>query len=269
MKNEVIETSFQKVSDLKNDLAISGDDIARVIKHLELVKEVVSKVLKEGKDGEGDYGLTTGTKKKALYKPGAEKLRMIFGLGVRFILKESQCEFDRYENFAKYSYDCEVYHLKTGIVIATCEGTANSWEKKYKERAVYVDGVFAGKEPMPVSEIQNTLKKMAQKRAFVGGIILATAASDYFTQDEEDIEAQQSQKKTAGRSDGSQFKTEEPKDLSGYVVPIGKFKGKKLKELEPKELSGYVQYMAENNPSAEGPLKQFIDTAREFLRNSN
>ena len=262
MSGEIIEVK----NDIKNELSLNSADIERVINHLIMVKKVVSEVLKEGKEGEGDYGIVPGTKKKALFKAGAEKLRMVFGLGVRFNLRDS--EFDRYENFARYTYDCEVFHLKTGTVIANCEGTANSQEKKYKERSVYVERVYSGKEAIPVSDIQNTLMKMAQKRAFVGAVIIATGASDYFTQDEDEIAQQETVKKAASKADHSRFQSQAG-NKQDYVAPIGKFKGKKLSEIESKELAGYVEYMATNNPQANGALKEFIDTAREFLRTSS
>lgn len=265
MKNDIIEVGSSPApmsgQDFKRELSLSGDDINRVVGHLAQVQEAVSKVLKEGIDN--DYGIVPGTKKKALLKPGAEKLLKLFGLGARFRITDK--EFDRYENFAMFTYECEVYHLKTGIVLANCEGTANSQEVKYKERSKYVQGVFAGKEVTPICDILNTLKKMAQKRALVGAVIIATAASDYFTQDEEEIEAQQPQKKEATKADSSRFKKDSV-NLSEYVAPLGKFKGKKLLEIEPKELSGYVEFLTANNPNIDGMMKTFIDNAREFLR---
>lgn len=137
-----------------------------------------------------DYGIIPGTPKNCLYKPGAEKLNKVFGLGARFI--QTDKEVDRRDNYASYTYKCEVYHLKTGKVIAECEGICNSHEKKYKERAIYEwqnkKKIKVGVEPTPIADIQNTLMKMAQKRAMVGATILATGASDFFTQDIEDQE---------------------------------------------------------------------------------
>lgn len=255
----------QSQNDFKKDMSLSGEDIQRVVAHLEIVKEAVSKVLKEGIDA--DYAMVPGTKKKALLKPGAEKIMKLFGLGVRLIPAEK--EMDRYENFAMFSYVAEVYHLRSGIAVATCEGTCNSWEKKYKERAIYKNKVQVGTEPTPVCDILNTLKKMAQKRAMVGAVILATGASDYFTQDEEEIEANGPVKKPATRTDSSKFNTEGgAKDLSQYVVPIGKFKGQKLSEIDSKELSNYMTYVSSNNPKIEGKLKEFLDTAREYIRSA-
>jgi hypothetical protein len=39
-----------------------------------------------------------------------------------------------------------------------------------------------------IMSMKNTIMKMAQKRAFVGAILLATGASEFFTQDIEDID---------------------------------------------------------------------------------
>lgn len=252
------------VNDIKKDLSINAEDISRLTDHLALVKRVVSEVLVN--DINGDYAEVPGTRKKALLKPGAEKLMRIFGLGVRFKILDSQ--FDRYENFAMYSYDAEVFHLKTGTVIANCEGTCNSQEKKYKERSIYktVGGkkVYQGAEAIPVSDIVNTLKKMAQKRAMVGAVIIATGASDYFTQDEEEIEAQESIKNEV-KANEDRF-SKEKVDHSNYVIPVGKFKDKKLSEVDKAELTGYLSYITANNQNIDGKLKEFVDITREYIR---
>lgn len=265
--SDAAEKIYQVMSgnDFKNELALTGDDIERVVGHLSKVQDVISKVLKEGSDGAGDYGIVPGTSgKKALYKAGSEKLMKLFGLGVRFELVDK--EMDRYENYASFSYRADVYHLKSGITLASCEGTSSSWEKKYKERAVYVNKVYTGKEPTPVCDILNTLKKMAQKRAMVGAVIIATAASDYFTQDEDEIENQKPVNKEIQKTDASRFHGPSASDPGDYVAPVGKFKGKKLREIPAKELSGYVEYMALSPNKIEGQLKEFIDRSREHLR---
>jgi hypothetical protein len=131
-----------------------------------------------------DYGIIKGTPKNSLYKPGAEKLLRLFGLGARF--SQTDKEVDRRENYASYTYKCEVYHLKSGQVIAECEGVCTSHEKKYKTRKEWDNGKSTVINT-PIADIQNTLMKMAQKRAMVGATILAVGASDFFTQDLEDF----------------------------------------------------------------------------------
>lgn len=151
-----------------------------------------------------DYGIIKGTPKNSLYKPGAEKLLRLFGLGARF--SQTDKEVDRRENYASYTYKCEVYHLKSGQVIAECEGVCTSHEKKYKTRKEWVEG----KQQVintPIADIQNTLMKMAQKRAMVGATILAVGASDFFTQDLEDF----------GDNEGTVNPEESPKAKSQFA----------------------------------------------------
>lgn len=165
------------------NLPVTQADFDTLREQRRMLMEFVSGELRKN----SDYGVIPGTPKSSLYKPGAEKLKMLFGLGARFDLLHK--EFDRHDNFAMFTYRAEIYHLKTGQVIAQCEGSCNSQEKKYKERAVYEKNrrtnkrEFVRMEQTPVCDIVNTLMKMAQKRAFVGGVILAVGASDFFNQD--------------------------------------------------------------------------------------
>lgn len=160
-------------------LPLTRDMLNQLTEQRSLLVEFVSNQLKKGVD----YGVVPGTKSKSLFKPGAEKLRGLFGLRV-----ETNCTdrlLDREGNFGTVTYKAVVY--RGDHKIAECEGSTNSQEKKYKERRVWVDGRQTV-EATPVCDIFNTLQKMAQKRAFVGAIILAVGASDFFTQDIDDPE---------------------------------------------------------------------------------
>ena len=117
-----------------------------------------------------DFGVIPGTPKPSLLKPGAEKLQKLFKLGSRIVWSDRVIDKDN--DFVMLTYRIEIFHLPTGAVLCQCEGSANSLEKKFKSR--------------PGMDQLNSLGKMAQKRAFVGGIISATGASDFFTQDVED-----------------------------------------------------------------------------------
>jgi hypothetical protein len=197
MSSEVIDVSSQSSSHLA---PVTRQDMEAMKAQRELLKEFISSQLKEAQFsdsskrdyGEGDFGIIPGTKKKSLLKPGAEKILRLFGLGAR--LRMADKEIDRAANFAMFTYRCEIYHLKTGTVIAECEGSTNSQETKYRERTVWkVTGKDKNgnpirqsvKEETPICDVLNTLIKMAQKRALIGATILGTAASDYFTQDME------------------------------------------------------------------------------------
>ena len=258
--NDLVETN-----NFKNEMSLTGGDIERVVNHLEQVKQAVSKVMKEGIDN--DFAIIPGTGKKSLLKPGAEKLLRLFGLGIRFNPIENI--FDIVENFAMYSYAAEVYHLKTGTVLAQCEGTANSQEKKYKERSVYSyqgnKRTYSGKESIPVADIVNTLKKMAQKRAMVGATIIAVGASDYFSQDEEEIQNQQAVKRQPEKNDASRF-GEGPQDYSNSIIRIGNNKGKKFSEVDKKDIQNTLDWTVKNIATPNTLVSKFIDEAREYLR---
>ncbi len=94
---------------------------------------------------------------------------------------------------ADSSFIAKLYHLRSNVVIAECEGSVNSQEVKYRERTVWRKKKLPNgkevsesvKEDTPVCDILNTIMKMAQKRALIGATILATSASDFFTQDME------------------------------------------------------------------------------------
>jgi hypothetical protein len=249
MSNDIVVTEYKSMT---QELSVSNQDVESLGNHLTTIKSFVKNQLKDGINA--DFATIPGTPKKSLLKPGAEKLLKLFGLSTRVTLISK--EVDRYENYAEFVYKAEVIHIKSGHLIAECEAMANSWEKKYKENR-------QGKA-MPISDILNTLMKMAQKRAIVGATIIATGASDYFTQDEDEIQVQRENRKPA-QVDSSKFTSGSDKDLGKFQVTIGKFKGKNLEEIEQKELVGYCKYITENG-SVEGKLKEFIDTAREYLR---
>jgi hypothetical protein len=169
------------------NLPVTRADFDTLSEQRKMLVEFVAKQMRK----DVDYGIVPGTNKNSLYKPGAEKLARLFGLGARFAMVDKV--LDGQGNFALYTYKCIVYHLKTNHVIAECEGTCNSQEKKYKERTVWEWSERARKkeprkEATAVYDILNTLQKMAQKRAYVGAVILATGASDFFTQDIDDAD---------------------------------------------------------------------------------
>lgn len=172
-----------------SSLPLDKSALKEMKKKRELLREYVSSQLVK----RVDYGVIPGTDKPTLLKPGAEKLKMLFNLQV--FVEVSRREFDLHANFASYTAKARVFHIPTNNFIAECEGTCNSQEKKYRERNVYEwikheDGTktkeLVATEPTHIGDLDNTLNKMAQKRAFVGAIIAATGASDFFLQDVDD-----------------------------------------------------------------------------------
>jgi hypothetical protein len=152
-----------------------------------------------------DYGTIPGTNKPTLLKPGAEKLCTFFGLAVEHKLADKTEDWAG--GFFYYRYQCSIY--RDGVCIATSEGSCNSKEKKYRWRTVfeneataedrkvgrreertaksgkkYAVYVIENREPF---DLVNTLQKMAQKRAHIAATLIAVGASQFFTQDMEDM----------------------------------------------------------------------------------
>lgn len=171
-------------------------------------KRYVQEVLQEGVD----YGTIAGVGKPSLLKPGAEKLRLVFGLGVK--LEKSGEILDIDKDFYDVNYTCSILS-NDGKVIGQCEGSAGTQEDKYLYRYVLrdkdkkptqaeADELKAQKkgrwkkldnerrrEDKDIQDnkiaLKNTIQKMAQKRAFVGAVLIATGGSEFFTQDVEDM----------------------------------------------------------------------------------
>ena len=236
------------IVEIKTELmSVSAQDVEALSKHLKAIKSFVSGELKNGIDK--DYAIVPGTNKKSLLKPGAEKLMKLFGFSSRVECIEKTVSPE--ENFAMFTYKASIIHIKSGAIVADCEGICNSMEKKYRNNQFM--------------DILNTIMKMSQKRALVGAVILATGASDYFTQDEDEIQTQNENRNKL--VDDSKFKDVAPSsDLGSYTVLVGKHKGKTLNEVGEKDLSSYLNWMSENRENPTGPMLELLNKGREFLR---
>lgn len=107
--------------------------LAELQERYQIQNDFIKSVLKEGVD----YGVIPGTNSKpVLLKAGAEKVTTLYGLQVVFNLLDKVEDWTgkdhKDEPFFYYRYGVE---LKKGdVVVATSEGSANSWEKKYRYR---------------------------------------------------------------------------------------------------------------------------------------
>jgi hypothetical protein len=184
-------------------LMMPAYSIEDVTHRYQAMVEFVKRVMREGVD----YGTIPGTDKPTLYKAGAEKLTTFFGLSVFFSLEDKLENWD--DGRFYYRYKCILQ--RSGSVVAEGEGSANSMEKKYrwryltenkatadeKARAVRVEtrkskynsgtyNTYVVENDDPYTLV-NTLQKMAQKRAMVQAALIAVNASEYFTQDLDDL----------------------------------------------------------------------------------
>lgn len=184
MENEIQTTNENAIATRPGSIPIDRATVDQLKEQRQILTEYVASQLRD----KSDYGIIPGTTKPCLYKPGAEKLRTLFNLTIT--LNREYREVDRDGNYAEFCYKATVF--KNDIVLAECEGSCNSGEKKYKTRKEWIYDEQAKKKvprviDTPVCDILNTLQKMAQKRAFVGAVILAVGASDFFNQDFDDI----------------------------------------------------------------------------------
>ncbi len=117
-----------------------------------------------------DYGIIPGTDKPTLLKPGAEKILMMMGLRSEFEIVDSTRDFEK--GFFQYQVRCKL--LKGDTVITEGLGACNTREKKYLKMDPYT--------------MDNTVLKMAKKRALIDATLLVASLSDIFTQDLEDMD---------------------------------------------------------------------------------
>lgn len=136
-----------------------------------LLQQFVAEFMKAGVD----YGIVPGTDNPTLLKPGAEKLCEIYGFS-KFIDIITQVEDWELPLFA-YIIKVRLINKRTGLTESEGVGAANSRERKYIKLDTF--------------SLQNTLLKMAKKRALVDAVLSATRSSGIFTQDIEDFDMPQ------------------------------------------------------------------------------
>lgn len=209
-----------------NDFLVPAASLQQVLATYQWKKEFIENVLKINVD----YGVTPGTSDKpSLKKPGAEKMASFFGLAPVFedvaTVEDWTGEQHGNEPFFYYRQKCKLF--RGDRLIASADGSCNSWEKKYRYRSADRVCPTCGKATIfkskrnpefycwdkkggcgatfkinderivnqetgqvknpDVAELTNTILKMSQKRALVAAVLIATNASDYFTQDLDDF----------------------------------------------------------------------------------
>ena len=117
-----------------------------------------------------DYGIIPGTPKPTLLKPGAEKILMLMGLRSEFEIVDSTRDFEK--GFFQYQVRCKLYRGDT--LITEGLGASNTKERKHLKQDPYT--------------IDNTVLKIAKKRALIDATLLVASLSEVFTQDIEDMD---------------------------------------------------------------------------------
>jgi len=181
---------------------LSYDDIRG---NTSLVKKALQGVMTK----DVDFGLIPGCgNKPSLFKPGAEKLMLMFKLGC-FLKVDDQSEPNETGGIIKYVVRTEIRHIPTGRELGIGVGMCSSAEDKYAWRKAVGDKEYdatpeemkrlkwkAGWKDKPEyavkqvrtnpHDLANTILKMAAKRSKIDGVLTVTAASDILAQDLED-----------------------------------------------------------------------------------
>jgi len=143
-------------------------------------RQVIQQALVNGRD----YGVVPGTGGKAtLFKPGAERVNAAFGAAATFKIVEREVDHDRAVQYTKrgregasvglyrYVVNCTLVQRETGLPLGEGIGVCSTMESKYVDRP---------------RDLENTVLKMAEKRALIAATLVAYGLSDQFTQDAED-----------------------------------------------------------------------------------
>jgi DNA-directed RNA polymerase subunit RPC12/RpoP len=200
-------------SDLPMELSVT-DLLAQVRK----IQDVMKNCMRENEH----FGIIPGTNKPTLLKPGAEKLNLVFRFDPQY---DSVDRYDG--DHLTIKSKCTLFHIPTGMRIGSGEGSCSTKESKYAFRNAQIVCPQCGKETVikgrpeygggylcftkkggcgakfPDDEFNgqafgkvandnladqyNTVLKMANKRSLIAAVLNATAASDIFTQDTEDM----------------------------------------------------------------------------------
>lgn len=145
---------------------IKMDHVQTTLQKINNFQQVVRANLNQN----SDFGIIPGTPKPTLLKPGAEKILMMLGLQSQFEIADSTRDWE--QGFFQYQIRCKL--IKNDILITEGLGACNSKEKKYLKASPY--------------DADNTVLKMAKKRALVDAALMVGSLSDIFTQDLEDID---------------------------------------------------------------------------------
>ena len=207
-----------------------------------LIHQVMKEVMKEGTH----YGTIPGTQQPSLWKPGAEKIAMPFGISVSTEIVDSTVSDEE-----AFFHVLATATSQTGRVLGTARGICTTQEKKYRWRApVHIKEwehalphmrriTFTkarpaygnrpadpgGEEVLQVrtepGDLIHTVLMMAQKRAFVAVVKQVTAASDIFVADGGDEGEDRSDRGlTRGQSKPGPAPTSKPTGPGLFVTDV-------------------------------------------------
>jgi len=192
-----------------------------------------------------DYGVIPGTPKPTLLKPGAEKILMLMGLRSEFEIVDSTRDFET--GFFQYQVRCKLY--RGDVLITEGLGASNTKERKYLKQDAFT--------------IDNTVLKIAKKRALIDATLLVASLSEVFTQDIEDLDLDGQQindQKVYTDQDGTISKAQAKRMFAlakGNVEIVkqvineyGYEKSDQVKKIEYDEICSKIEQLAQEQESA-------------------
>lgn len=123
MENEIV---------LSNQFLAPAISVKGALQAYQDKKDLIDSIMKPNVD----YGIIPGTSKNTLLKAGAEKATSFFGLSARFrdavVVEDFTGKDHEGEPFFFYRRTCELW--RGDYIVASVDGSCNSFEKKYRYR---------------------------------------------------------------------------------------------------------------------------------------
>ncbi len=243
---------------------MSDEEFNRRLAMAKLERDRLAQIQKAVMTKDTDYGVIPGTQKPSLLKPGAEVLNKMARLVPSYEVNAMRGDGIMAPPI-HYRVTCRLHRDNTeNPVEYEGVGTCNSWEKKYRYRsagppcpdcsfelrrskhddewycwkkkggcgAKFPLGQFSAggtTENADPYELDNTLLKMAKKRAHVDATLTAHAASGIFTQDVEPTTAAEPEAPAPPRQPTPEPPDEGPADEG--AAPGQPFSGKRITSL--------------------------------------
>lgn len=285
------------VRDESHNIMQGAGHVQELLQQVSLIQQVMKEAMR---DGEHYGVVPGCGNKPTLLKPGAEKLSFVFRLAPEFDEQtidlgnghrevRVKCTLRKVGNpnivFGQGVGSCSTLEAKYRYRTGPKESTGRPVPKSYWDVRASNPGkareLIGGKgfstmkddsgqwvicqqgekaEHDNPADYYNTVLKMAKKRAHVDAVLTATAASDLFTQDVEDIhengngekqqreEPRQTQHQESPRqstaTEQNHSEAESPDEWREVSLHFGKNKGKKLGELDENTVQWYCESWA-------------------------
>ncbi len=218
------------------------------------------------------YGIVPGTEKPTLLQPGAEKICALFRLAPKARV-EDLSEPDH--NYYRFRVHVSLHTIRDGLFVGEAIGSASSLEEKHQWRRAICQQEWdetpsderrkkyreakneAGFETVlqvrrPAADLENTVLKIAYKRALISVTRGSTAASDLL-----DVDMDEEVNQDLRRDQQQEQPKPKPKKAAAPLITYGQYKGKTIDDASVplSELEYWVKSKKERIASGKTPEK--------------